>query len=220
MLLEAELFLLFAVSTSLAVAGIIPPWLGAIGNTIFIYAIYTVVHEAVHTNISSRRKHLQWVDTVAGLMACIPLLLHYHQHCRQHLAHHAHTNEDCGPDVYARGSFPGWVFLHLALALLGHINSVQQYRDCRRFNCTRIEYVFTAASFGFDAAVLIGHIALGYGWDVLFLWFVPWWIGQTVMLTFFTWTPHHDHRETGRYRNMRVSCFRSPIFWCRARTTT
>jgi len=42
---------------------------------------------------------------------------------------------------------------------------------------------------------------------VLFLWFVPWWIGQTVMLTFFTWTPHHDHHETGRYRNTRVSLF-------------
>ena len=25
------------------------------------------------------------------------------------------------------------------------------------------------------------------------------------MLTLFTWTPHHDHRETGRYRNTRVS---------------
>ncbi len=39
------------------------------------------------------------------------------------------------------------------------------------------------------------------------LWFAPWWIGQTVMLTFFTWTPHHDHHETGRYRNTRVSEF-------------
>ena len=27
------------------------------------------------------------------------------------------------------------------------------------------------------------------------------------MLTFFTWTPHHDHSETGRYRNTRVSLF-------------
>jgi fatty acid desaturase len=27
------------------------------------------------------------------------------------------------------------------------------------------------------------------------------------MLTFFTWTPHHDHHETGRYRNTRVSLF-------------
>jgi beta-carotene hydroxylase len=207
LLLEAELFLLFAVSTGLAVAGVIPLWLGAIGNTIFIYALYTVVHEAVHANISSRRKNLQWVDIVAGLIACVPLLLHYHQHRRQHMAHHAHTNEDCDPDIYARGGFLGWVFLRLPAALISYFNPVHQYRDCQRFNCTRIEYVYTAISFLSYAVVLIGLIALGRGMHVLVLWFIPWWIGQTVMLTFFTWTPHHDHHETGRYRNTRVSLF-------------
>ena len=207
LLLEAELFLLFVASTTFTLAGEIPVWLGMIGNTVFIYAIYTVVHEAVHANISSRHRGLQWVDTVAGLIACVPLLLHYHQHRRQHMAHHAHTNEDCDPDIYARGNFLGWVFLRLPVALLGYFNPVQQYRDCQRFNCTRIEYVYTAISFLFYATLLIGLVASGYGWDLLLLWFIPWWIGQTVMLTFFTWTPHHDHHETGRYRNTRVSLF-------------
>ena len=27
------------------------------------------------------------------------------------------------------------------------------------------------------------------------------------MLTLFTWTPHHDHKETSRYRNTRESLF-------------
>jgi len=48
-------------------------------------------------------------------------------------------------------------------------------------------------------------IASGHGYQLLVLWFIPWWIGQSVMLTLFTWTPHHDHSETGRYRNTRVS---------------
>jgi fatty acid desaturase len=48
-------------------------------------------------------------------------------------------------------------------------------------------------------------IAAGYGYRLLILWFTPWWIGQMVMLTLFTWAPHHDHAETGRYRNTRVS---------------
>ena len=39
------------------------------------------------------------------------------------------------------------------------------------------------------------------------LWFIPWWVGQSVMLTMFTWSPHHDHYETGRYRDTRVSEF-------------
>lgn len=207
LLLELQLFALFFMATGLTVAGLIPMWLGALGNTVFLYALYTVVHEAVHSNISSRRKDLRWVDPVAGIIACAPLWLNYHQHKRQHMEHHAHTNEDDDPDIYARGSFLGWIFLRLPVALINYFNPVQQYRDCRRFNCTRREYAFTFASFGTYTAIVLSLVALGYGKEVLLLWFVPWWIGQTVMLTFFTWTPHHDHHETGRYRNTRVSLF-------------
>ncbi|WP_421695991.1 fatty acid desaturase [Aestuariivirga sp.] len=207
LLLELELFALFFASTGLAIAGLIPMWLGFIGNTLFLYALYTVVHEAVHSNISSRRKSLRWVDPLAGMIACAPLWLNYHQHKRQHMAHHAHTNEDSDPDIYARGSFLGWIFLRLPFALLNYFNPLQQYRDCQRFNCTRRECVYTFSSFAAYALTVVILVAAGYWRELLFLWFVPWWIGQTVMLTFFTWTPHHDHHETGRYRNTRVSLF-------------
>ena len=207
LVLELELFLLFFVSTGLSVAGLIPMWLGVVGNTVFLYALYTVVHEAVHANISSRRKNLRWIDPLAGIIACAPLWLNYHQHKRQHMAHHAHTNEDDDPDIYARGSFLGWVFLRLPVALISYFNPVQLYRDCGRFNCTRREYAYTFTSFTTYSLIVIGLLAMGYWREVLFLWFSPWWIGQTAMLTFFTWTPHHDHHETGRYRNTRVSLF-------------
>ncbi len=207
LVLELELFLLFFVSTGLSVAGLIPMWLGVVGNTVFLYALYTVVHEAVHANISSRRKNLRWIDPLAGIIACAPLWLNYHQHKRQHMAHHAHTNEDDDPDIYARGSFLGWVFLRLPVALISYFNPVQLYRDCGRFNCTRREYAYTFTSFTTYSLIVIGLLAMGYWREVLFLWFIPWWIGQTAMLTFFTWTPHHDHHETGRYRNTRVSLF-------------
>lgn len=207
LLLELELFALFIGATALVVTGVIPMWLGAIANTAFFYALYTVVHEAVHANISSRRKSLSWIDTVAGIIACTPLWLNYHQHKRQHMAHHAHTNEETDPDIYARGTFLGWVFLRLPVALINYFNPVQQYRDCKRFNCTRREIGYTALSFSAHAAIVLSLLAAGYWREVLFLWFVPWWIGQTAMLTFFTWTPHHDHHETGRYRNTRVALF-------------
>ena len=207
LVLELELFLLFFVSTGLSVAGLIPMWLGVVGNTVFLYALYTVVHEAVHANISSRRKNLRWIDPLAGIIACAPLWLNYHQHKRQHMAHHAHTNEDDDPDIYARGRFLGWVFLRLPVALISYFNPVQLYRDCGRFNCTRREYAYTFTSFTTYSLIVIGLLAMGYWREVLFLWFIPWWIGQTAMLTFFTWTPHHDHHETGRYRNTRVSLF-------------
>jgi len=207
LLLEVGLFAIFISATWLTIAGVIPMWLGTLANTIFIYSLYTVVHEALHSNISSRTKSLRWVDTLAGLIACVPLWLHYHQHKRQHMQHHAHTNEETDPDIYAKGSFLAWVFLRAPAALLSYFNPVQQYRDCKRFRCSRRDYVYTALSFSAYSAIVIGLMAAGYAWEVLVLWFAPWWIGQTVMLTFFTWTPHHDHSETGRYRNTRVSLF-------------
>lgn len=207
LLLEAELFAIFIGATTLTVTGVIPMWLGALANTVFLYALYTVVHEAVHSNISSRKKSLRWIDAAAGLTACAPLWLFFHQHKRQHMQHHAHTNEESDPDIYARGSFLGWIFFRLPVALINYFNPVAQYRDCKRFNLSKREIVYTAISFGIYATILIGLLVTGYWREVLFLWFIPWWIGQTVMLTFFTWTPHHDHHETGRYRNTRVSLF-------------
>ena len=207
LLLELELFGLLAVSTWTAVSGVVPMWLGMLGNTVVLYAIYTVVHEAVHSNISSRRKSLRLLDTVAGIIACVPLWLHYHQHKRQHMQHHAHTNEDSDPDIYARGTFLGWLFMRLPVTLLSYFNPLQLYRDCKWFNLPRREIVFTAISFAAYATLVLGLLATGYWREVLVLWFLPWWIGQTVMLTFFTWSPHHDHHETGRYRNTRVFQF-------------
>lgn len=205
--LEAVLLTVFCASTALAATGAMPLWMGFVANTAVLYALYTVVHEAVHSNISSRRKHLRWVDGIAGVIACAPLWLNYHQHKRQHMMHHAHTNEDHDPDIYARGSFLGWLFLRLPWSLINYFNPVQQYRDCLRFGCTKREIGHTMLSFGVYSAIVLGLIAAGYGWEVLVLWFIPWWIGQTVMLTFFTWTPHHDHHDTGRYRNTRISLF-------------
>ena len=205
--LEAGMFAFAIAATWLTLAGHIPLWTGMVVNTVFIYGIYTVVHEAVHANISSRRKDLRWVDTVAGTIACAPLWLFYHQHRRQHMAHHAHTNEASDPDLYAKGSFPVWIFVKLPAALIQYFNPVAQYRECRRFGCTEREVVYTFVTFAIYSALLIGAVVAGYWMEVLLLWFVPWWVGQTVMLTFFTWTPHHDHSETGRYRNTRVSLF-------------
>jgi beta-carotene hydroxylase len=148
----------------------------------------------VHSNISSRTKSLRWVDTVAGVIACVPLWLHYHQHKRQHMQHHAHTNEETDPDIYAKGSFLAWVLLRAPAALLSYFNPVQQYRDCKRFQCSRRDYVYTAPQFQrlWQLSLASSRRAWpGSGVPVVCAMV----IGQTVMLTFFTRTPHHDQRN-------------------------
>lgn len=191
----------------LAVSGALSYFAAACLNTVFIYAFYTVVHEAVHGNISSRRQNLRWLDTLCGTACCFPLWLFMDHHRKQHMVHHARTNEDDDPDIYSRGSFLGWLFVRLPRALLSYFNPLQLDAECRKFGVTRAEKRKVFLTFAVNSAVVIGLVAAGYGYEVLVLWFVPWWVGQTVMLTLFTWTPHHDHSETGRYRNTRVSEF-------------
>jgi beta-carotene hydroxylase len=205
LLLQLCLFAFAIGGTWLSLNGAIPLWAGTVINIAFIYSLYSIVHEAIHSNISSRRKSLRWIDSLAGSIACAPLWLFFHQHRRQHMAHHAHTNEDSDPDIYARGGFLGWLFIRLPVALLNYFNPVHQYRDCLRFGLTRRETAITMATFALYAAVVIALIVSGFWRELLVLWLVPWYIGQSVMLTLFTWTPHHDHRETGRYRNTRIS---------------
>ena len=194
-------------ATWAALSGRIPYLAAAVINTAYIYFIYTVVHEAVHANISSRHKNLAWIDLVVGTLACIPLWLFFFQHKKQHMMHHTRTNFDDDPDIYARGSFAGWVFWRLPKVLIAYFNPFQLYRECLNYGVPRNEIVITLVTFALQAAVFLGLIAAGYGYELLVLWFIPWWIGQTVMLTLFTWTPHYDHHATGRYSNTRVSLF-------------
>lgn len=194
-------------ATWAALAGRIPYLAAAVVNTAYIYFLYTVVHETVHANISSRHKDLAWIDLVIGTLACIPLWLFFFQHKKQHMVHHTRTNFDDDPDIYARGSFLGWIFVRLPRVLIAYFNPVQLYRECLAYGVPRNEIVITMITFALQAALFVAIIAAGHGYELLVLWFIPWWIGQTVMLTLFTWTPHHDHHETGRYRNTRVLLF-------------
>jgi len=197
----------FAASVWLALRGSISYLASACINGVVIYSIYTVVHEAVHNNISSHRHDLRWVDSVLGHMSCFLLWQFMDHHRESHLEHHKHTNEDSDPDINARATLAGYLFVRLPVALLNYFNPYVLYQECKRFDVPRDGIRRTFIAFGLNTAVLAGLLVAGYGYEVLVLWFIPWWIGQSIMLTLFTWSPHHDHWETGRYRNSRISEF-------------
>jgi len=210
--LTVVLFGVSFLATWAALSGGLPYWAGAAANTVVLYALYTVVHEALHGNISLRKKHLKWLDSFLGHLACVPLWLFYFQHRKQHMVHHTHTNMDDDPDIYARGGFLSWIFVRLPISLLNYFNPVALYRECLRFAVPKRQIGITFLTFAVQAGVVGWIIWAGFGYELLVLWFIPWWIGQTVMLTLFTWTPHHDHSETGRYRDTRESVFAGGSF--------
>ncbi len=194
----------FAASVTLAMTGMISYLVAGVINALVIYAIYTVLHEAVHMNISAKRKDLQWVDRLLGSLAGVLLWQFYDHHRADHLVHHRITNHDDDPDISARAGFLYYVFVRLPVVLMSYFNPVLLYQRCKELQMPRKGIQRSMAGFAVNTVLAVTVIALGYGYELLTLWLVPWYIGNSVMLIMFTWSPHHDHHETGRYRNTRV----------------
>jgi fatty acid desaturase len=212
--LVISLWVGFIAVAVLALRGHLPLLAGAAINTAIVYAIYTPLHDAIHSAIFPRRKRLRWVHTAVGMASAALLWMFYHHHRKSHFVHHAKANTADDPDLYAKGSFPRVFFLQIPRTLLNYFNPVQLYRECLRFRLTAGERRLTMALFALYAAIVLAIVAAGYAVEFLVLWLIPWFVGNLLMLTAFGWAPHHDHSETGRYRDTRISLFSGGDLLC------
>lgn len=198
---------LWGLSSTLALLDIIPLWLAMVPNTLALYAIYTPVHDASHSAVVPRNKRLRWVNTLIGTLAAFPIFMTFHIHRKSHFIHHARTNGPEDPDTFLMGNFWSVVLVKTPLALINQLNSVKVWQDCARLKLTPSERLQTLLAHGITIALLLGLIAAGMGWELLCLWLIPWFVGEHVMEVTFGWFPHHDHTQTGRYTDTRISLF-------------
>jgi fatty acid desaturase len=126
--------------------------------------------------------------------------------------HHRKCNTDADPDIYARGAFGVVTFWRIPLAILSQFDPVGQFRQCRDYGLTGPQRILSMITFASYVAIVLTIVGLGYGYELLILWFVPFFIGYAVMLVFFTWIPHHPHTITGRYHDTRCSLWRGGNF--------
>lgn len=195
---------LFA-STLLVVNDWMAMWLGAVVNAIILYGTYTIVHEGVHDNIVSNKSAFRWVNMTVAFLAAIPLWILIYPHRSSHIVHHNKCNTEDDPDIYARGSFGVVTFWKIPLAILGQLNPVTQYRQCIQYRLSRRQRYLSIVNYCLYIAIVAVIIGIGYGFELLVLWFIPFFVGYTTMLVFFTWVPHHPHTLTGRYHDTRCS---------------
>jgi len=205
LLLLAGVYSGLAASSYFALSGQIPLWLAALVNGIIFYGTYTVVHEGVHDNIVGKKSRFRWVNMAAALLAAAPLWLLIYPHRASHMVHHRKCNTDDDPDIYARGPFGVVTFWRIPLAILGQFNPLEQYRQCKAYRLTPWQRYVSIVTFACYLAIVLAIVGRGYGFELLILWFVPFFIGYAVMLVLFTWIPHHPHTQTGRYRDTRCS---------------
>lgn len=194
-------------ATALALAGRIPLLAAAVVNTVAFYAMYTPLHDAIHSAIVPRSRRWRWVNTTIGMAAAAPLWMFFHHHRKSHFIHHARTNRADDTDLYARGGFARVFFVRIPWALANYFNPVELYRDCVALKLSSRDRRLTMALFALHAAIASACLLGGYAQEFVVLWLVPWFVGNLVMLTAFGWAPHHDHSETGRYRDTRIALY-------------
>ncbi len=205
LLLLAGVYAALGASSYFAIEGWLPMWLAALVNAVILYGTYTVVHEGVHNNIVPRHARFKWINMAAAFLAAVPLWILIYPHRASHVVHHKKCNTDDDPDIYARGGFGVVTFWRIPLAILSQFNPVEQYRQCTRYGLTRSQRYFSLLSYALYVAIVVAIVGAGFGYELLVLWFIPFFIGYAVMLIFFTWIPHHPHTLTGRYHDTRCS---------------
>ena len=187
-------------------------------SSVLVYASYTVLHEAVHANISGFGGPTRWFNEALGVLAgfimAIPLTIHR----AEHLAHHRKTNDpENDPDMVAAiEGRPGLRSLCVA-SLRSILKQYTFYWEISWPNAPRQERLRASAEM---FAIVAGRVALalaGFPLEALLLTVVANLVGNLIIVTFFAIAVHHPNSGHGRYLDTSTLVWRgwvnAPITW-------
>ena len=188
--------------------GHLPLWVATALIAFIVYAVYTVMHEAVHGSISGQDRSLKWLNDALGYVAGQVIGTSFMAHRKEHLAHHQNTNvEGQDPDMpLASGS--GLQLVMGALRALPY--QVQYYVQTHWHKASEREKRIFVAEI---CVAMSWRLALGFVLGpsaALFLLVVANLAGVFITLILFAWIVHKPHTETGRYRDTSTFVFPKP----------
>lgn len=190
--------------------GVIPMWLGFILATANLCYCYLPTHEAQHGNIGRPGTRWRWLNELVGHTSVFPLLVPYRLHRAIHLKHHAHANDDAkDPDIYIRADTVwGAAFNAYLSKQPGHSGGMtdEVLEDSEQKEKLVLEALL-ATRLAWLAMFILAWS--GFALELLFLWWLPYWIASIYTPVTLSWAPHHPQRETGRYRDTRA--WKSPV---------
>ncbi len=177
-------------SALLALAGVLPYWAACALSGIFLTWEFTAIHEALHRSLSRNVVLNDWLGRL-GILILLPhspLEVFRWYHAR----HHRFTNGKDDPDNWMHGSWwqlpVRWMSIDFAY-LYSFI--VRDHNDpiARKLIPKAVMHV---------SATIIGVVwltSVGYGREVLLLWFLPTRLAFLYMGFAFFWLPHSGEME-------------------------
>jgi fatty acid desaturase len=180
-------------ATAAALSGALPVPVAVLANSACAYAQFTVVHDATHRTLSRR----PWLNELFGAIATLAMCGPFEAMRRNHLHHHAHTNDPRqDPDYWTAGTTWAATLLRCLTTLEAHYWSY--LTRLRRRDGVFARAVVTLALIGAAHAWAwrAGHLA-----DLLLYWTLPAQLGVAGLAFTFDYWPHRPHTERGRGRD-------------------
>ena len=195
----------------LGATGVAPLWACAPIITLTAYAHYTLVHEAIHSNLAPGHPRLRWLNPLVGWIGALGLGYNWPMLMRGHALHHAHTNTDLDPDIEMKGTLGQLVAKWLVFVPLSAVPPPllkfivpAQYQKLEQMLRKGEMLQATAVAVGF-LGLMSFFIATGHVFQPLCLLFGPTRVAALMLRIFFSWLPHYPFDRTERYLNTRIS---------------
>ena len=176
----------FFSSDYLGGSGRIPLWVGMLLNSAVGYVAFSVVHDSIHRAISTNTRVNDWIGQLALLLVAPYVTLKLFRW--GHILHHRFANGPLDPDRVLNGP---WWQLPFRWIFIDGFYLIYAIRKGDKVSKPFLKQSYWfAAGFG---AVIVALTTLGYGLDVIMLWFLP---SRVIFLTLgfsFFWLPHVPH---------------------------
>lgn len=170
----------------LAVKGVLRLWEGMLINSIVGYFAFSVVHDSIHRAISKNERLNDFLGQTAALLGAP--YVHLKLFRWAHISHHRFTSGPRDPDNALNGAAWTLPFRWMSIDVLYLIYAIRHGDKVSR------SYVQLSLGLATVTAVVFGILfAMGYGWHVVMLWFVP---SRLIFMGLgfsFFWLPHVPH---------------------------
>ncbi len=188
----------FIACTVLPLMGLMPIWLAAPLNVVFIFSGYVPVHEAIHNNLNGNVKSLRWLNPLFGTICIFPLFHTFTMNAFIHRQHHSFTNDpELDPDVWVKVERPLMIFWRTLTLVIGYnIYAVRVTRGKKgagefllRAWIEQLAPVAAALAFAFA----------GFGVEIVLVWVIPAIVAVMLLALVVDWAPHYKCRQGSAY---------------------
>ncbi len=200
--------IVFVGTTSLAVQGELAMTVGMLINSVCLYNLFSVFHDASHSAVSRNRR----LNDTIGYLSFGLLSPHMPFNVLRsiHMIHHKNANSESDiADTYVtRG--PWWLLPLRWLTL--DVSYLRTYWKRRAFRKTGEKAILMLA-FSLTAITIAVLLWLGYWQELLMLWFIPGRITILLISLVFVYLPHYPHTVTQKEDPYQATSIRKGWEW-------